>query len=63
MPAWEGKKYKLVKSENFDEYMKKIGEFFLFLCDYYDRYHVLCIKLNFTFLFWLIEINLFLLSC
>lgn len=26
MPAWEGKKYKLVKSENFDEYMRAIGE-------------------------------------
>ena len=25
MAAWEGKKYKLDKSENFDEYMKEIG--------------------------------------
>lgn len=25
MPAWEGKKYKLETSENFDEYMKELG--------------------------------------
>ncbi|GAB0091175.1 fatty acid-binding protein [Sergentomyia squamirostris] len=25
MAAWEGKKYKLEKSENFDEYMKALG--------------------------------------
>lgn len=24
-PAWEGKKYKMVKSENFEEYMKALG--------------------------------------
>lgn len=24
-PHWEGKKYKMVKSENFDEYMKALG--------------------------------------
>ncbi|XP_063707653.1 fatty acid-binding protein-like [Culicoides brevitarsis] len=24
-PHWEGKKYKMVKSENFDEYMKVLG--------------------------------------
>lgn len=24
-PVWEGKKYKMVKSENFDEYMKALG--------------------------------------
>lgn len=29
MAIWEGKKYKLEKSENFDEYMKELGEFFL----------------------------------
>lgn len=26
MACWEGKKYKLDKSENFDEYMKELGE-------------------------------------
>jgi hypothetical protein len=30
MAVWEGKKYKLDKSENFDEYMKALGKFFLF---------------------------------
>ncbi|XP_054735521.1 probable fatty acid-binding protein [Anastrepha obliqua] len=25
MAVWEGKKYKLEKSENFDEYMKELG--------------------------------------
>lgn len=24
--CWEGKKYKLEKSENFDEYMKELGK-------------------------------------
>lgn len=27
MPAWEDKKYKLVSTENFDEFMKRLGEF------------------------------------
>lgn len=27
MAVWEGKKYKMDKSENFDEYMKALGEF------------------------------------
>lgn len=27
MSDWEGKKYKLEKSENFEEYMKALGEF------------------------------------
>ena len=27
MAIWEGKKYKLDKSENFDEYMKVLGKF------------------------------------
>lgn len=27
MACWEGKKYKLDKSENFDEYMKELGKF------------------------------------
>lgn len=31
MASWEGKKYKLDKSENFDEYMKALGEL---LCDF-----------------------------
>jgi len=26
MSAWEGKKYKLEKSDNFDEYMKALGK-------------------------------------
>lgn len=26
MTIWEGKKYKLDKSENFEEYMKELGE-------------------------------------
>lgn len=25
--AWEGRKYKLDRSENFEEYMKALGEF------------------------------------
>lgn len=29
MACWEGKKYKLEKSENFDEYMKALGEILL----------------------------------
>lgn len=29
MTVWEGKKYKLDKSENFEEYMKELGESFL----------------------------------
>lgn len=35
MAVWEGKKYKMDKSENFDEYMKALGKcfFFLFLLD------------------------------
>lgn len=28
MASWEGKKYKLEKSENFDEFMKALGEFY-----------------------------------
>jgi hypothetical protein len=28
--AWEGKKYKLDKQENFEEYMKALGELHLF---------------------------------
>lgn len=28
MAVWEGKKYKLAESENFDEYMKALGKFF-----------------------------------
>lgn len=31
MAAWEGKKYKYEKSENFDEYLKALGEFYLIL--------------------------------
>lgn len=27
MASWEGKKYKLDKSENFDEYMKALGKY------------------------------------
>lgn len=31
--AWEGKKYKLDKQENFEEYMKALGELIdFFLC-------------------------------
>ena len=29
MAVREGKKYKLEKSENFDEYMKELGEFYI----------------------------------
>lgn len=34
MAVWEGKKYKMEKSENFDEYMKALGEinFVQFVC-------------------------------
>lgn len=27
MAVWEGKKYKMESSENFDEYMKALGKF------------------------------------
>lgn len=27
MAAWEGKKYKLELAQNFDEYLKALGEF------------------------------------
>lgn len=32
MAVWEGKKYKMEKSENFDEYMKALGEFNSYIC-------------------------------
>lgn len=31
MALWEGKKYKCEKSENFDEYMKALGEFLILI--------------------------------
>lgn len=45
MACWEGKKYKLVKSEKFDDYMKELGELenFIYYFCYFSPFRTLSI--------------------
>lgn len=45
MSVWEGKKYKMDKSEGFDDYMKALGKLKRFL--FYFLFFFICEKFGF----------------
>lgn len=44
MAVWEGKKFKMIESEKFDEYLKALGKF---NCAYTKQLFLLIANLNF----------------